>query len=146
MKVRREGYNGAIHLPGVSTPRHANLKPPPLPSSYSFGRSWAHDQNNPARKPHWQIVPRLVIWDVIAAITLPLLLRCRRGAHFFATSTDKNQTSYARQGRTDIANGKTAEDVRLRGSIKLSPGFIRTRRLPASPHGHTLTPGFIVDL
>jgi hypothetical protein len=55
--------------------RHAKIEPPPLPSSYSFGRSWAHDQNSPARKPLWQIIPHLVLWAVIAAMTLPLLFR-----------------------------------------------------------------------
>ena len=55
--------------------RHAKIEPPPLPSNYSFGRSWARNQKCPARKPHAQIVPHLVLWAVIAAMVLPLLLR-----------------------------------------------------------------------
>ena len=53
--------------------RHENIKPPPLPSWYSFGQSWARDQNEAAR--NWQIFPHLVLWDVIAAVTVPAFLR-----------------------------------------------------------------------
>ena len=55
--------------------RHASTKPPPLPSWYSFGRSWAHDQNEALLKRHWQILPHLVLWALIAAVMVPVLLR-----------------------------------------------------------------------
>ncbi len=55
--------------------RHENIKPPPIPSWYSFGRSWARDQNDAARKHHRQIFPHLVLWAVIAAVMVPPLLR-----------------------------------------------------------------------
>ena len=75
MKRAAEVDNGAFHLRQVSTNRHEHKEPPPLPSSYSFGRSWARDQNDAVHKPHWRIVRHLVLWAVIAAVTLPLLLR-----------------------------------------------------------------------
>jgi hypothetical protein len=55
--------------------RHEYIKPPPLPSRYIFGRSWARDQSDAVHKPHWQLFLHLFLWTVIAAVLVSTLLR-----------------------------------------------------------------------
>ena len=63
---------GALEEPALH--RHEKHKAA-ADTVYSFGRSWARDQNDAARKHHWQIFPHLVLWAVIAAVMVPPLLR-----------------------------------------------------------------------